>query len=87
MIEEYLQNADPEAILFDGLDLAIVGFDHNGQMVYDHQRMVNIFIADGMTEDEAIEWIDYNVVGTNGGEGFTILYRNANEENIPGLDR
>lgn len=75
MIEEYLENADPEAIVFDGLDLAIVGFDHNGLMVYDHQKMVNIFIADGMTEDEAIEWIDYNVIGTMGGQGFTILYK------------
>lgn len=75
MIEEYLNNADPEAIVFDGLDLAIVGFDHNGLMVYDHQKMVNIFIADGMTEDEAIEWIDYNVIGTMGGQGFTILYK------------
>ncbi len=75
MIEEYLENADPEAIVFDGLDLAIVGFDHNGLMVYDHQKMVDIFIADGMTEDEAIEWIDYNVIGTMGGQGFTILYK------------
>ncbi len=75
MIEEYLENADPEAIVFDGLDLAIVGFDHNGLMVYDHQKMVNIFIADGMTEDEAIEWIDYNVIGTMGGQDFTILYK------------
>ena len=73
-MEQYLDNADPEAIVFDGLDLAIVGFDHNGLMVYDHRKMLDIFIADGMTEDEAIEWIDYNVIGTMGGQGFVVLY-------------
>lgn len=74
MIEEYLQKADPEAIIFDGLDLAIVGFDHRGLMVYDYNKMVNIFIADGMTWEEAVEWVDYNVIGTNAGHGFTVLH-------------
>jgi hypothetical protein len=27
-----------------------------------------------MTIDEAIEWIDYNVMGVMGGQGFTVLY-------------
>jgi len=75
MIEEYLNQADPKAIVFEGLDLAIVGIDQNGLLVYDHHKMVQIFNSDGMTEDEAIEWIDYNVIGTMGGQGFTILYR------------
>jgi hypothetical protein len=44
---------------------------------------IECFIADdeinegeAMTEEEAIEWIDYNVIGTNGGQGFIILYSN-----------
>ena len=39
--------------------------------------MIDIFTTEqGMTEDEAIEWIDYNVLGVMGGKGFTILYSN-----------
>jgi len=70
---DYIELADPEAIRFDGLDDAIIGTDHNGNLVYSHDRMVDIFQKD-MYYDEAIEWIDYNVIGTNGGEGFTILF-------------
>jgi hypothetical protein len=29
-----------------------------------------------MTEEEAIEWIDYNVIGVNAGQGFIVLYSN-----------
>ena len=39
--------------------------------------MIDIFTTEqGMTEDEAIEWIDYSVLGVMGGKGFTILYSN-----------
>ena len=74
-IDEYLELADPEAIRFEGLDYAIVGTDHNGFLVYDYDRMVETFVVDSeMTVDEAIEWIDYNVMGVMGGQGFTVLY-------------
>lgn len=70
---DYLELADPEAIRFDGLDEAIIGTDHNGNLVYSHDRMVDIFKQD-MEHDEAVEWIDYNVLPLNGGQGFTILF-------------
>jgi hypothetical protein len=68
-----------DAIQFDGLDYAIVGVSHTGY----YDRMIECFIADdefnkgeAMTEEEAIEWIDYNVMGTNGGQGFIVIYSN-----------
>ena len=73
-IDEYLDMADPEAIRFEGLDYAIVGTDHNGFLVYDYDRMIEQFVVDGMTIEEAIEWIDYNVMGVQAGQGFTVLY-------------
>ena len=74
-LDYYLEIADPEAIRFDGLDYAIVGTDHNGLLVYDYDRMVECFMEDSdMTVEEAMEWIDYNVIGTMAGQGFTILY-------------
>jgi len=65
-----------DAIRFDGLDEAIIGTDHNGFIVYDHDIMITLFCRQGMTTAEAIEWIDYNVLGTNAGNGFTVLMLN-----------
>ena len=66
-----------DAIQFEGLDYAIVGTSHDGYYVYDYDRMIQCFIADSdMNEDEAIEWIDFNVIGINAGKGFIILYSN-----------
>jgi hypothetical protein len=74
VIDYYLDRADPEAIRFHGLDVAVVGTDQNGFLIYDYQMMINIFRTEGMTEEEAIEWIDYNVLPVMGGQGFTILF-------------
>lgn len=73
MIEDYLDRCHPEAIRFDGLDDAVIGTDHQGNLVYDYNKMLKIFLRD-MEEEEAVEWIDYNVIGPMGGQGFTILY-------------
>tara|TARA_R100000388_G_scaffold88328_1_gene68590 strand:+ start:298 stop:561 length:264 start_codon:yes stop_codon:yes gene_type:complete len=66
-----------DAIQFEGLDYAIVGTSHNGYYIYDYDRMIQVFISNhDMTEEEAVEWIDYNVMGVNGGQGFIVLYSN-----------
>jgi len=62
-----------DAIRFHELDEAIIGTDHNGFIVYDYDTMLALFCRQGMTTDEAVEWIDYNVLGTNAGNGFTVL--------------
>ena len=73
-IERHLDCCDPEAIRFDGLDDAVVGTDHDGNLVYEYEIMTRLFVEQGMTEEEAEEWINYNVIGTNGGYGVTILF-------------
>jgi len=70
----FLESSDPRAIRFENLDDAVVGTDHNGYLVYDYNIMNRIFVNQGMTEEEAVEWIDYNVIGTMGGEGFVIVF-------------
>jgi len=66
-----------DAIQFDGLDYAIVGVSHSGYYIYDYDRMIQCFIEDSeMTEEEAVEWIDFNVMGVNAGQGFIIMYSN-----------
>lgn len=76
-LELYLEGIyGDEAIQFEGLDYAIVGTTHEGYFVYDYDRMIECFVEDGMTLEDAIEWIDFNVIGVNAGKGFVILYSN-----------
>jgi len=68
-----MDGAVDEAIVFDQLEDAIVGVDHNGYLVYSHEQMLRCFMEQGMTQEEAFEWIDFNILGFNGGDGFTII--------------
>lgn len=63
-----------DAIIFHGLEKCITGTDQFGHAIYDHKKMVENFMRDGMTEEESLEWIDYNVVAVNAGQGFVIHY-------------
>lgn len=60
----------------DGFDDAIIGMECSGdvpRVVYSIQLMVHVLCErDGMTEDEAIEFINYNVIGSYVGEGTPI---------------
>ena len=74
-LEHQLNCCDPDAIRFEGLDESIVGICHRGFLIYDYDTMVSIYEGMGMSSEEAVEWIDYNVIGTMAGEGFTVMYR------------
>lgn len=73
MITEYLENLSDDAMIFDDCEGAIVGHDQSGHAVYQHTKLVQVFEEQGMTQDEAIEWVDYNILGVQP-QNFTILY-------------
>ena len=63
--DEIIDQADPEAIVWDGFDEAIIGRDNRGRLVYDIDLMVETLTReDEMSEEEAIEFLDYNVLNT-----------------------
>lgn len=73
MDRETLAGDDPDLLFADGFDGAILGVaERCGSpqvVVYDYDKCVDILVArDGMTEDEAIEWMGFNVVGAYAGE-------------------
>jgi len=68
-----LEELSDGAIIFDDCESAIVGRDDNGYAVYSHEKLIEIFESQGMTQDEAIEWIDYNIAGVCP-RNYTILY-------------
>ena len=57
---------DAEFVVFDGFDRALIGVTWAGGVLtvcYDQNKVYNILRArDNMTHDEALEWIDYNMV-------------------------
>ena len=66
-------------MLADGFEEAFVGigqqFTHNFA-VYDHGRCVRILVErDGMTEEEAEEFMEFNVTGAWVGKGTPVFLR------------
>ena len=73
-IREILAEENPEALCYDGMDEAIIGI-YRGDLarqdmqegsiaVYSYVKYIEIYIKrDGMSEEEAIEFFDYNVAG------------------------
>lgn len=73
-INSAIEQSNDQAIRLGDLDDAIIGTDRNGLLVYDHSKMIDVFTKQGMTADDANEWIDYNVMQINAGNGFTVVY-------------
>lgn len=60
-------------------DDALIGVTECGRAVYDYYKMVAwLMETEGFTQDEAIEWIDYNTIRAleyAGPDGPIIMYR------------
>tara|TARA_R100000808_G_scaffold512_3_gene2712 strand:+ start:5914 stop:6150 length:237 start_codon:yes stop_codon:yes gene_type:complete len=70
-----IDNLEDGALILDGLDDAIVGSSDCGLLVYDYKKMVSVFMSQGMGHEEAVEWIDYNVLGVKcNGKGFIMMH-------------
>ena len=68
-ILETIQTDNPEALLADGFDKAIIGMDIHGCVVYDYDKCIHILMEnDSMKNIDAIEYMDFNVTGAYVGE-------------------
>ena len=60
-----------------GLDEAIIGramrCGQNDLVAYSAIKIREILLKDGMEEEEAIEWIEYNIIGAWVGAGTPII--------------
>lgn len=87
-IDQYLNDIGESALLADGFEEALIGFGQRINepllAVYDYDKMVDVLMfRDGMTYDEAIEYIDFNVVGAWVGEQTPMFVRSVPEDNLP----
>ena len=83
MTREEIADINPDALMCDGFDDAIIGIAERinlGPVVaYDVDKMIDIMVQrDGMTHEEAIEFFDYNIIGAWMGE-FTPVFIKKNE--------
>jgi hypothetical protein len=76
LVDEF---ADGEMLVADGLDAAIIGVTEGVSepvVAYDYDKCVEIFrIRDGMTEEDALEHMSFNVTGAYVGPRTPIFIR------------
>ena len=65
-------------IKFKDLDEAIIGTTEDcvtqtKRYIYDYQKCIDTLISKGDTEQDAIDWIDYNVLGVYLGKETPII--------------
>jgi hypothetical protein len=71
---ERLTEYNPNAILWDNLNDAVIGISDNLCAVYDIDKIVECLQAnDEMTEEDALDWLGYNILGVYVGE-FTPIH-------------
>ena len=60
-------------------DFALIGVTHDERAVYDYNLMVEwLMEKEGFSEEEAVEWIDYNTIRAlpyMGHDGPVVMYR------------
>ena len=72
---------------WDGFDSAIIGVggrcNTDPMIVYDYDKMVDVLVMrDGMAQEEAEEYLDYNVVCAWIGDTTPIIFKNKSIEEI-----
>jgi hypothetical protein len=82
MTIEDISEINPDALVCDGFDEAIIGMAERinlGPVVaYDVDKMIDIMVErDGMTYEEALEYFNFNILGAWMGE-FTPVFISKN---------
>ena len=73
-LKESIEAHNPDALLADGLDDALAGYDTKGRAIYFVDAIIGTLVErDGMTAEEAQEFFDFNIEGAYVGE-YTPIY-------------
>ena len=71
-IADQLASDNPDAILWDGLDDALIGIAERCSQpslaVYSWDRLVELHMREGMSYEDACEYIGFNIIGAWHGE-------------------
>lgn len=76
-------SGNDEMLFCDSFDQALIGyvrvFGKPPLALYDYHKCIDVLTIDGMTEEEAIEYLEFNTLGAYVGEGtpaFAVIGRN-----------
>ena len=75
-IMEYIESLYPDSLLANGFDSCIIGITQgtdSGRVVYDVDKMVEVCMEDGMTYEDAVEYLEFNTLNAYVGE-YTPVY-------------
>lgn len=77
---EELAERNPDALLADGLEAGFIGYTMNHHhavvAVYDYDKCVQALVdRDGMTHEEADEFLEFNTLGAYVGENGPLYVR------------
>jgi len=76
---EELADANPEALLADGLEEAYIGLTVNHHhpvvAVYDYDKCMRVLMDEGLTDDEASEYLEFNTLGAYVGANGPLFVR------------
>lgn len=80
LIKDDLAEINPDALLADGFEDALIGYTvnqhHATVAVYDIGRCAAVLITrDGMSEEDADEFLSFNVLGAYVGENGPLFVR------------
>ena len=84
LVKEEIAALNPSALIADGLDEAILGygqqFPKEPVLIYDYDKCVEVFMEQGMSYEDAIEWMEFNVVNAYYGDGTPIFMRRVEDD-------
>ena len=66
-MKNILENYE-DLLIADGYDDAIIGVSTKEIVIYSIPKILEILVKDGMDEDEALEFFEYNIEGAYVGE-------------------
>ena len=76
-IKHYITQHNDEALFADGFEDALIGVGvifNRSLATYDMRKCIDILMKrDGMTEEEAVEYFDFNVTGSYVGENTPVF--------------
>jgi len=83
ILEGMILDDNPQAMLMDGYDGAIIGtasrLSKPTLVAYDSSRILSILRRRGMSHEEAVEWFEFNIAGAWVGENTPVLIRRVED--------
>lgn len=76
-LKDFLMEMTDEVVIADGLSDAFIGLAQVGKesktvAVYDSVKIIKILMDSGLTQDEAVEYYEYNILGAYVGEATPV---------------